>query len=167
MRRPTATVTLNAVTQPPTTHTRRRWPIYAAVALIAAGAVLYWTVIRDTTFTVTGTITVVDSDSNGLTFGPGSGQCVGRAGYNDLTDTTQVVITDAAGTIVATGRVDGYGTDASQGSRGQSVTRCVFAFTVDGVPAGGDFYGVEVARRGKLTYPVGDLRKPLPLEIGR
>lgn len=151
---------------PKTPLRRRRWPIYAAagavLALLLAGAAF---LLRDQSFTVTGTITVIDSNGNGLTFGPGSGQCHGRGGYSDLTETTQVVITDAAGTVVATGAVDGFGTPAASAGR-VSPDRCVLAFTVKDVPAGHDFYTIEVARRGKLTYPAEHYGKPLRLQIG-
>lgn len=146
-------------------RSRPRWPIYAAagavLALLAAGTVVFL-LARDGSFTVTGSITVVDSDGNGITVE--SDRCRGKGGFTDLTKATQVVITDAAGTVVATGAIDDFGTPTNVAGR---FVECELPFTVDGVPAGHDFYGIEVARRGRLIYPAEQLRKPLPLQVGR
>lgn len=153
-------------TDAPTPARRRRWLIYAAAAALAvllAGAAIFY-ITRDKSFTVTGTITVNDRDGNGLTVAGDNTKCEGRGGYADLTKTAQVVVTDAAGAVVATGAIDDFGTRTNDYGR---IIRCVFTFTVYGVPAGHDFYGVEVAHRGKLTYSAEQLRNPLQLEIGR
>lgn len=75
--------------------------------------------------------------------------CSGTGGYSDIDFGTQVNITDADGTLVATGSLDsGEKTDAG----------CTFAFTVDDITPGSKFYTVEVSHRGSLTQTETELR---------
>ncbi|WP_326791580.1 hypothetical protein OHA79_02760 [Streptomyces sp. NBC_00841] len=73
----------------------------------------------------------------------------GTNGSSDIDFGTQVNITDAAGTLVATGSLD-FGEKTEAG--------CTFAFTVDDITPGSKFYTVEASHRGGLTQTEADLR---------
>lgn len=139
---------------------RRRWPIavaIVAVLVLAGGGYLAWNVFTGDTFTVRGTVLLVDDD-----IGLGERGCAGTGGYSDMRAGTQVTVTDPAGTVVAVGQL-GVGD-----RRGDTTgTRCAFPFEVAGVPGGHAFYGVEVSRRGRLQYTEAQVRDaPLALELG-
>ena len=78
--------------------------------------------------------------------------CKGTESYADLVSGAQVVVTDAAGKTIGLGRLDA-GVRRERG--------CVFFFKVSGVPAGGEFYGVEVAGRGRVQYTAAQLTYPI------
>ncbi|MFE2520423.1 hypothetical protein ACFXG9_34915 [Streptomyces mirabilis] len=75
--------------------------------------------------------------------------CSGTGGYSDIDLGTQVNVTDADGTLVATGSL-GLGEKTEDG--------CVFPFTVDDITPGSKFYTVEVSHRGGLTQTEAALR---------
>lgn len=83
--------------------------------------------------------------------------CSGVGAYADLASGAQVVVTDAAGKTIGLGRLDA-GVRRERG--------CVFFFKVSGVPAGGEFYGVEIVRRGRVQYSVAQLSYPIRQTIG-
>lgn len=103
--------------------------------------------------TVTGSITLIDDD-----IGQNGSGCYGQGGYDDMYGGQTVVVKDAAGAVVAMGALN----------RGEAVTdrRCVFSFTVAGVPQGSQFYTVEVSRRGQTNYTEQQLRAPVNLILG-
>lgn len=78
--------------------------------------------------------------------------CTGTGSYADLASGAQVVVTDAAGKTVGLGRLD----PGVRRERG-----CVFFFKVTDVPAGGEFYGVEVSGRGLAQYSAKQLTYPI------
>lgn len=78
--------------------------------------------------------------------------------FSDLRPGAQVVVSDAAAKTLALGEL-GPG-------RQDGIGGCVFAFTVKNVPSGQQFYGVEVAHRGRVQYPAEQLAKPLTLTLG-
>lgn len=59
-----------------------------------------------------------------------------------------MTVSDAAGTVVATGALR-PGTGLSSG--------CLFPFTVNDVPTTSDSYSVEVGHRGEVTFGRDDL----------
>ena len=75
--------------------------------------------------------------------------CSGTGGYSDIDFGTQVNVTDAAGTLVATSSL-GLGEKTEAG--------CTFSFTVDEITPGSKFYTVEVSHRGGLTQTEDELR---------
>ncbi|MEV8389804.1 MULTISPECIES: hypothetical protein [unclassified Streptomyces] len=75
--------------------------------------------------------------------------CSGTGGYSDIDFGAQVNITDAAGTLVATGSL-GFGEGTEVG--------CAFSFSVDDITPGSKFYTVEVSQRGGLTQTEDELR---------
>ncbi len=151
---------------PPTSKRRRRWPIYlaAGIALAAGLGALYWAFAPATHFDVVGTITV-EGSGRSLTYGTNTSNCRGASGggHSDLRPGAQVVIKDASGTIVATGRITDDGKSFGSGS---NITRCILPFKVEDVPAGHDFYSIEVTRRGAVTYTADEIREPMSLQIG-
>ena len=68
--------------------------------------------------------------------------CFGSGGMDDLKSYAPVTITDEQGKILAMGEL-GRGREDSEG--------CTMSFTVENIPKS-NFYSVEVARRGKVTY---------------
>ncbi|MFK4146861.1 hypothetical protein [Streptomyces sp. NPDC004065] len=96
-------------------------------------------------FSTDGTLTVA-----GIGTGLDSGEtCSGTGGYSDIDFGTQVTVTDAAGTLVATGSL-GLGRETEQG--------CEFPFTVDDITPGSKLYTVEISHRGGLTKTEDELR---------
>lgn len=96
-------------------------------------------------FSTDGTLTLTESGA-GLATGE---SCSGTGGYSDIDFGTQVNVTDADGTLVATGSLD-LGEKTDEG--------CAFTFTVDDIAPGSKFYTVEVSHRGGLTQTEADLR---------
>ncbi|MFI8347535.1 hypothetical protein [Streptomyces sp. NPDC085596] len=96
-------------------------------------------------FATDGTLTLAEVGA-GLEAGE---VCSGTGGYSDIDLGTQVNVTDADGTLVATGSL-GLGEKTEDG--------CVFSFTVDDITPGSKFYTVEVSHRGGLTQTEAALR---------
>lgn len=136
---------------------RRRWlgPALAVAALLAItiGGYLVWRQFNPAALTITGTVEISDES---LTF---DGQrCRGDGGFSDMREGTQVTVTSSGGDIIAlgslqTGTARGYGT-------------CIWRFTVDDVPTGQGFYGIEVSQRGVLRFAEADLTRPITLGVG-
>lgn len=75
--------------------------------------------------------------------------CIGTRGYSDIREGTQVRVLDGEGDLLATGKLE-------RGEPGSGHYSCIFAFTVDDVPAS-DFYTVEVSHRDGLSYSHAEL----------
>lgn len=104
------------------------------------------------TITVKGMLVL---DSGDFTWNPGEG-CWGIRGYEDLTADAGVTVTDAAGAVVALGRIDSTIPITSD----DDITiaeRCELHFTAADVPSGKGFYGVEVTHRGAVKFTEADL----------
>jgi len=132
-----------------------------AVAAIAAG--VYFLMRPDTTtpaepgeFQVNGTMTVTDTDFYSEHGTEGEVCQTLGGGYDDLPN-AQVVVTDAAGTVIATTNLD-------DGRYLPSPRGCQWRFLLT-IPEGSTFYGIEVAHRGRLQYSREQLSKPLELTL--
>lgn len=150
------------VTQEPLTRTgqqpavvaprsnRRIWLAVAigAVVLLAAGGV--YLLVRPTTFDAQGALRLQDP----ATVRAG---CAGQGGYGDIRVGAQVIVTDAAEKTVGIGRLDAF---ANKG------LYCEYSFVVRGVPAGLEFYGVEVSKRSRVQYSEEQLRTGVTLSLG-
>lgn len=122
---------------------------FGACVITAAAAVL---ILHSDTITVVGTVEI---GGDGFSMVSG-GTCAGDGGYSDIRAGAQVVVSDAAGTTVAVGHLgDGSWIGA----------HCELPFSVD-VPAGSDFYGLQVASRNVVQYKAGQLNSPVVLSIG-
>jgi hypothetical protein len=84
--------------------------------------------------------------------------CEGRGEFAEVHSGAQVTVTDAAGKVVALGRL-GPGKLHGGGI-------CQWQFVVSGVPRGQDFYGVEIAHRPRVSYTEADLSSPISLTLG-
>ncbi|WP_345383275.1 hypothetical protein [Pseudonocardia yuanmonensis] len=112
---------------------------------------------RASTIDATGTFRLVDDGHYGYGTVSAGSACSGSGGYSDVHAGTGVTISNATGAVIATGSL----------SAGRaSSTTCDFTFTVPDVPAGEDFYQVEVSHRGTLTYTADELRSGLGLSLG-
>jgi hypothetical protein len=78
------------------------------------------------------------------------GGCAGKDGYDDIAKGGGVTITDANGTVVGVGAIDEMTPQMS--GDGSYVLACNAYFTVENVPAGKGFYGVEVTHRGSVKF---------------
>lgn len=128
--------------------------VIAAIALIGGVAFAGYSVfLRDTDLTVEGSLVLVGRDNykvNGVSCNP-------DGGYSDISAGTQVVVTDAAGATIGIGSLKN-GENEIEG--------CVFAFRVENVPIGHDFYGIAIGKRGNIKYTPEQLAKPVELSLG-
>lgn len=149
------------VTQEPLTHAshppvdaarrgnRRVWLAVAiGAALLVAGGV--YLLVRPTTFDAQGALRLQDPETV-------RAGCAGQGGYGDIRVGAQVVVTDAAEKTVGIGRLDAF---ANKG------LYCEYSFVVRDVPAGLEFYGVEVSKRGRVQYSEEQLRTGVTLSLG-
>lgn len=146
-------VTDDSTAGAPTFARRRRlWVIgcVAAVAVALAATTATYLVTRQETFDVTGVLRLRDAETV-------KAGCQGQGGFSDLNGNAQVVVTDAAGTTIALGRIVKSTTDGRT---------CDYTFTVEAVPAGHGFYGVEVTRRGRIQYTEQQLRQGVTMSLG-
>lgn len=135
------------------------------VLVAVAGAAILYTRGGEDRRTITG-VMVLRETSRGDSFTAAStGSCAGRGGYSDIIQGATVTVTDQTGTIIATtGLAAGaMSTSSNTLDRPQPAVpvvddrTCQFAFSVK-VPQRA-FYGIEVTRRGKLTYSAAELTK--------
>lgn len=98
------------------------------------------------TFTLIGGITLPLSD---VVAGASAGTCHGNwQGWQDIAPGASVVITDQAGTTIATGVLqEGNGETTASGG-----TDCRLGFAITGVPDDRTFYGVTVSHRGTVQF---------------
>lgn len=74
-------------------------------------------------------------------------------GYDDIHAGTQVVITDEHATTLALGALEESGF-------------CKWIFVIDKVPAGKNFYGISIGRRGTIQYTEQQLQQSVQLSLG-
>lgn len=79
-------------------------------------------------------------------------ECEGAEGYSDLGPETPVTIRDGSGEVLGVGKLG----DGKPSSNGVQAAYCDWTARVD-VPAGEDFYAVEVADRGEMTVSADEL----------
>lgn len=91
--------------------------------------------------------------------------CSGWKNYDDIRTGTAVVVTDPSGKTIALGQLDA-GIPRHDPDNTARVTQCRFPIRVAGVPGGHPFYGIEIAKRGKLDYARDKIDKPLELTLG-
>jgi hypothetical protein len=137
---------------PPTPAARSRLASFLAGTAVGASVLgLIWggtaAISAASTFDVSGTFQLTQTSSYRSysygSFTTGS-SCSGSGGYSDIDTGSSVTVYDGSGAVVATG-ILGSG-------RATSSSTCEFAVTVPDVPAGSDFYQVEVSHRGKVTF---------------
>lgn len=94
----------------------------------------------------------------------GETPCEPKAGYDDLTDGAQVTITNEKGDVVALGKLEAAGLWADDPEELVITSDCRFNFVVT-VPAGSQFYGVEITHRGVVRYSAEDLKQKIRLRL--
>ena len=92
--------------------------------------------------------------------------CAGNRGFDDISGGTQITVSDATDTIVATGRLDnGKAIWLGPGGSGDDVAvadirwGCEFSFTIGDIPPS-DFYRVSVGSRGEQVYQYAEVTTP-------
>ena len=98
------------------------------------------------TFDVTGEVALFAQGS----VLPSNGVCIGIDGYSDLRGGAAVTVFDADGKKVGIGELGGGESGDDQ------YTDCIFGFTVEDVPAGGDIFSIEVSNRGEVNFKPAD-----------
>jgi hypothetical protein len=96
---------------------------------------------------VTGTFSLLDPEGY-----EGTDPCFGTGGYSDIGTGAQVIVTDRAGTVIASGDLGPGKVESVEGFQ-----VCQFSFVVD-VPAT-EFYRFEVGDRGSITYTNDELER--------
>lgn len=128
------------------------WVALAAITIVvmALGAVGgRWLIMSSLDRqTITGSMTLIDSDFFGRSVGA---SCSGTGGYSDIKAGANVKLSDGKGNIIATSQLNAGTIERSQ--------RCLFTFSLDDVPDE-DFYviGVGGGRRGELTYSKSEMQ---------
>ena len=92
------------------------------------------------------------------------GVCAGREAFDDLTEGASVVVTDNATVTVGMGKL-GPGEPALNPDDPGRAKSCTFPFTVNDVPAGKGFYGIEVAGHGRVQFTESQLASPVEVEL--
>jgi hypothetical protein len=112
-----------------------------------------------------------DFDSMALSDG---GPCRADDGYDDISENSQVTVTDGAGEVVGVGRLSpGVQTGSSGFSYGDFLGSgyrppiCAFSFEFT-VPGGSEFYNLSVgnSNRGEITYTAEELATGIFLTLG-
>lgn len=123
-------------------------------ALIATGSVVSDRMSGAPPFEIAGTVTLIDGAASSST--PGFA-CEGDRGYNDISPTTAIRVSDESGMPLATG------------SLAYSVLEdefCTFFFTVPDVPRGASRYDVEISHRGSVSYDEAEAASGVHLTLG-
>jgi len=140
----------------------RFWPGFSVgvcaatvVGALAATALLVTDRMPDPDlFDMQGTITLVDGSRAGST--PGF-ECEGDRGYDDISSTTAVRVSDENGILLANGSLTG--------SAGEDAF-CTFFFTVPDAPRGAAFYDVAISHRGSVSYDEAEAESGVHLTLG-
>jgi hypothetical protein len=143
---------------PPHTHGPRSTPlslgrprrftgVVVAAIVLVLGTVGYLALGSSEHHTLTGSLSLYDSDYDGSA----GSSCSGSGGYDDIQSGTQVVVTDESGTTVAT---DSLSSGTYDG------TSCVFEFTVHDVPKA-KYYRVRAGSdtRGGPEYSFAEMQQ--------
>ncbi|GAY07504.1 hypothetical protein TOK_3524 [Pseudonocardia sp. N23] len=127
--------------------------VTAGAVLVAAVVVGIVALVTPSTTTLTGSLTV----SSGCATGAG----LGERGYADIYRGAAVTVYDNRGAVVGIGELE-------SGTFDSAMFGCRYKFSVAEVPAGGDFYQVQIGReaRGKRTLQGEELERPLELSLG-
>ncbi len=87
---------------------------------------------------VQGTFTLKDSFS-----GDEGEYCAGNGGYDDISSSTQVTVSNGEGNIVAVGNLGSGSVD--------DIGNCLYKFTISNIPRS-KVYQFEVSHRGKVVF---------------
>ena len=117
--------------------------------------VLAVVLLQPKTHTVTGEMELL-GDSTSMTGEAEGDDCEGLGGYSDIAAGADVVIRDGGGELIATSRLRSGKVIVADTTL--DLKACSFEWTVEDVPEV-DFYEIEVARRGGLTYSKSEMEE--------
>lgn len=130
----------------------------AAETSLKKGELVRLVVAKSPIYSLKGTITLIDSDIEGVNY------CYGTGGYSDIKGGMAVTVMNEKGEILATGSVENGKRPPGQFSE----VSCVLEFQLEEIPKS-NFYSIEIGRRGKLNYSFEEIQKnnwELELSIG-
>lgn len=139
---------------------RRRFITSGAIGAVVIALVIVVILVRPgSKQTLSGSVTVRDSDERNPSVLVLDTWCFTRGGYADISSGADVKVKDGEGVVIA----------LSELSKGTAVnsTTCRFDFVVE-LP-GSDFYSIEIGNRDEVTYSKADLAERdwrLDLSIG-
>jgi serine/threonine-protein kinase len=91
------------------------------------------------------------------------GTCVGAGANEDVTPGAKVIVEDHSGKRVAVGSLDEEpGIHQSEGISG----RCIFTFSVAGIPSGQGPYAIVLGDRGEIAFNESEAKEFLKLTLG-
>lgn len=165
----TAAHTERSMTDPPTSDAatptaptfvkRYRWYLAAlAVVAVVLGIVAAAGGFGAGTFTMTGTLILVDQTSLGASAQVDKAPCEGTGGFSDLSSGTAVLVQDSTGQILATGSLKDGHRDGASGA-------CLMPFTVPDVKDGLSSYSVTISHRGTQVVSAADAHGDVILSI--
>lgn len=133
----------------------------AATAVLAVVLVAYFGVRAVTKpppaepFTLAGNVRLVtDVKTSGR---PGGYKCAGARDYADIGPDAPVTVEDEAGKLLAKGSIE-----SSQNGQDS----CLLQFSVSDVPAGAEFYRVQVAQQAKASYTESEAKAGVEVSVG-
>jgi hypothetical protein len=151
-----------AVKPPPTLGTfvkRYRWLLAAlATAAVILGIVAAVGGFSAGTFTMTGSLIIIDETSLFPDLQTDKTDCQGTGGFSDLSPGTAVVIQDSTGQTLATGAL-------SAGRRDPGSGACLMPFTVPDVKDGLGSYSVTISHRGTQVFTSANAHSGVVLTI--
>jgi hypothetical protein len=137
-------------------QSRRRPPVVAralaVVAVVVVGAVVAVALVGsgsgESTHTIRGTMTLIDSDVGGS-----SGDCYGTEGYDDIEQGAQVTVKNGSGKTLAVSDLQAGSSDDED-----FMVSCEFGFVVRDVPDA-SFYDVTVSHRGGVSFSKDEMER--------
>lgn len=138
---------------------RYRWLIGAAgLAALAVVIVAVAGGFGAGTFTMTGSLIVIDQSSLLPDLQTDKANCQGTGGFSDLTPGTAVLVQDSTGQTLSTGSLRAGKRDAASGA-------CLMPFTVTDVKDGLRSYSVTISHRGTQVFTSGNAHSGVILTI--
>lgn len=138
---------------------RYRWPVGAAVvAALAVVIVALAGGFGAGTFTMTGSLIVIDQSSLLPDLQTDKANCQGTGGFSDLSPGTAVLVQDSTGQTIATGSL-------AAGKRDPSSGACLMPFTVTDVKDGLGSYSVTISHRGTQVFTAANAHSGVILTI--
>jgi hypothetical protein len=138
--------------------------VVAGFALVVLLLIVLLTSLTSTpTMTVSGTARVI---STGSTMSSGSA-CTGRGAYSDMVSGRSVTVYGSNGTVVGTGTLQDGEAQTRPGGSDYYADSCAFTFTVSGVPADQEQYGIRVGGRSVVEYTPAQVKDDPEIWMGR
>ncbi len=111
----------------------------------------------DASKNLTGTFTLYDDGQRWKDNAP----CTGKGGFADIQTGAQVKVSDPTGKLLALGELKGPSYAHNFGGR----VGCLWVISIDDVPTGRGFYGIEISHRGVIQYPESEVFAALGVDL--